>query len=83
MRALTRGDSDTETLYAVRDLEKAALILKLALSRLGTLIDELPEESTVKDLLLEKRLLIHNMIDSLIRSKIKIGGRVAVPFTGV
>lgn len=83
MRALSRGDTDTETLYAVRDLEKAALILKLALSRLGTLIDELPDESPVKDLLLEKRLLIHNMIDSLIKSKIKIGGRVAVPFTGV
>jgi len=59
------------------------LILKLALSRLGSLIDELPEDSPVKDILLEKRLLIHNMIDSLIKSKIRIGGRVAVPISGV
>jgi ParB family chromosome partitioning protein len=82
MRALSSIGSDSETIFAVRDLEKAALILKLALSRLGTLIDELPEDSPVKDLLLEKRLLIHNMIDSLIKSKIKIGGRVSMALSG-
>jgi ParB family chromosome partitioning protein len=65
-----------ETADAVKDLEKATLILKLALSRLGTLIDEMPDESPVKDLLLEKRLAVHNMIDSLIKAKIKISGRL-------
>ncbi|MGI0081205.1 MAG: ParB/RepB/Spo0J family partition protein [Nitrososphaerales archaeon] len=82
MRTLSSLDSDSETVSAIRDLEKAALILRLSLSRLGTLIDELPEESPVKDLLLEKRLIIHNMIDSLIRTKIKIGGRVTSPLSG-
>ncbi len=59
----------------VRDLDKGILILKLALSRLGSLIDEIPQDSDVKDLILEKRLLIHGMIDSLIKAKIRIAGR--------
>lgn len=80
MKAIIQDNS--ETADAVRDLEKAALILKLALSRLGSLIDELPEDSPIKDLLLEKRLMIHNMIDSLIKSKIKIGGRMPLPASG-
>ena len=76
MRSLLKSSADIELGSDVRDLDKAILILKLALSRLGSLIDELPEESRVKDLLLEKRLSIHGMIDSLIKVKIKIGGRV-------
>ncbi|MCL5067607.1 MAG: hypothetical protein M1368_04560 [Thaumarchaeota archaeon] len=83
MRSFSIVDGDSETSQATRDLEKATLILKLALSRLGSLIDELPKDSPVKDILLEKRLLIHNMIDSLIKSKIRIGGRVTVPISGV
>ena len=58
---------------SLRAMEKAILVLKLALSRMGSLIDEMPEDSDVKDMLLEKRLVIHNMIDSLIKSKIKLG----------
>src|SRR5579875_22349 len=61
---------------SLRAIEKAILVLKLALSRMGSLIDEMPEDSEVKDMLLEKRLVIHNMIDSLIKSKIKLGYRV-------
>ena len=76
MRGLLKSSEDIELGSDVRDLDKAILILKLALSRLGSLIDELPEESRVKDLLLEKRLSIHGMVDSLIKVKIKIGGRV-------
>ncbi|MCL5067575.1 MAG: ParB/RepB/Spo0J family partition protein, partial [Thaumarchaeota archaeon] len=76
MRNLLKSSADLELGSDVRDLDKAILILKLALSRLGSLIDELPEESRVKDLLLEKRLSIHGMIDSLIKVKIKIGGRM-------
>ncbi|MDG7000522.1 MAG: ParB/RepB/Spo0J family partition protein [Nitrososphaerota archaeon] len=76
MRNLLKSSEALEFGSDVRDLDKAILILKLALSRLGSLIDELPEESPVKDLLLEKRLSIHGMIDSLIKVKIKIGGRM-------
>jgi ParB family chromosome partitioning protein len=70
-----RGLQLTDDSFANNDLkyiEKTVLILRLALSRLGTLIDEVPEDSQVKELLLEKRLLIHNAIDSLIKSRIKI-----------
>ena len=80
---LLRAGQETPADSAVKDLDKAILILKLALSRLGTLIDEMPEDNPVKDLLLEKRLSIHNMIDSLIKSKIKIGGRVTLPMSGL
>ncbi|MCL4518821.1 MAG: ParB/RepB/Spo0J family partition protein [Thaumarchaeota archaeon] len=76
MRSLLKSSEEVELGSDVRDLDKAILILKLALSRLGSLIDELPEESRVKDMLLEKRLSIHEMIDSLIKVKIRIGGRV-------
>ena len=62
---------------SVRSIEKTILVLKLALSRLAMIIDEMPEDSDVKDMLLEKRLVIHNMIDSLIKSKIGLGGLVA------
>lgn len=81
---IRQGSVDTRTaseLAAVLDLEKASLILKLALSRLGTLIDGISEDSPVKDMLLEKRLMIHDMIDSLIKSKIKIGGKVQAPIS--
>jgi ParB family chromosome partitioning protein len=66
--------ADNGNYDAVKDIEKASLILRLALSRLGSLIDEMPEENLAKDLLLEKRLAIHNMLDSLIKAKIKIAG---------
>ncbi len=81
IRQSPRDHLESQDISAVSELEKASLILRLALSRLGTLIDEISEESPVKELLLEKRLIIHDMIDSLIKSKIKIRSRTQAPFT--
>ncbi|HKW05016.1 MAG TPA: ParB/RepB/Spo0J family partition protein [Nitrososphaerales archaeon] len=50
-------------------LSKGITGLRIALVRLGLLIDDLPENSDVRELLLEKRLELHGILDSLIRSK--------------
>ena len=78
---LIRRSTGTGVGASIRDLDKGMLILKLALSRLGSLIDEIPEDSEVKDLLLEKLFLIEGMIDSLIKAKIRIAGRTPYQIT--
>lgn len=62
------GESELRT-HDAKSIEKAILVLKLALSRLELLIDDLPRTSQVRDLLMEKRLIIHEMIGTLIASK--------------
>jgi hypothetical protein len=52
-------------------LDSAALILRLALIRLSNLVDGLPQESNVRELLLVEKFQIHNMIDSLIKMRSK------------
>jgi ParB family chromosome partitioning protein len=79
IRGLGKNDLFPGEENAIRDLDKAGLILRLALSRFGLLIDEIPDDSPIKDVLLEQRLTIHNMIDALIKSKIKIGGNGRIP----
>lgn len=64
-------------------LDNGVLILKLALLRLSTLVGSLPKESDVWEILVEKRFLIHGMIDSLIKAKVKMNRRLAVAVSGV
>jgi hypothetical protein len=59
------------------ELENGVNILRLALARLTTLVDSLPQDSDVRGMLTEKRFEIHEMIDSLIKSKVKISRRPA------
>ena len=66
----------------LEQLDNGVLILKLALARLSTLVDNLPEESDVWEMLAEKRFLIHAMIDSLIKSKVKMNRRLAMTIMG-
>ncbi len=63
----------------LEQLDNGVLILKLALARLSTLVDNLPEESDVWEMLAEKRFLIHGMIDSLIKAKVKLNRRLSMP----
>lgn len=56
----------------VRQLDNAVLIMKLALSRLSTLIDRLPQDSDVREMLTERWHMLHGMVDSLIKAKIKM-----------
>ncbi len=62
-----------------RQLDNAVLIMKLALSRLSTLIDKLPQDSDVKDMLTERWHMLHDMVDSLIKAKVKMGRIPARP----
>jgi ParB family chromosome partitioning protein len=64
---------------AVRDLEKSILVLKLALLRIDGLIGGMPEKDHVKNVLLQKRVQVHDIIDSLIREKIRVSGMETYP----
>ncbi len=74
VRAQENGDQDADALR-LRVIEKSILTLKLTLSRLGSLVEEISDKSEARDLLLEEKMTIHNMIDSLIKSKVDLGGR--------
>ncbi|HZW56022.1 MAG TPA: ParB/RepB/Spo0J family partition protein [Nitrososphaerales archaeon] len=54
-----------------RELQKAILVYKLTMSRLASLISTLPEDSEVREVLVEHRVLVHNMANSLIHLKVK------------
>ncbi len=71
-------DADQKNL---EELENGVNILRLALARLSTLVDNVPEDSDIWETLAEKRFLIHEMIDSLIKTKVKMTRRlgIAVP----
>jgi ParB family transcriptional regulator, chromosome partitioning protein len=62
----------------MEQLDNGVLILKLALARLSTLVDNVYEESDVWEMLAEKRFLIHGMIDSLIKAKVKMNRRLGL-----
>ena len=64
---------------AVRDLEKSILVLKLALLRLDALIGGVSPKNPVKNILLEKRIQVHDIIDSLIREKIRVASSENYP----
>jgi len=64
-------------------LDNGVLILKLALARLSTLVDNVSEESDVWEMLAEKRFLIHEMIDSLIKTKVKLNRRLGTTVSDV
>jgi ParB/RepB/Spo0J family partition protein len=67
----------------IEQLDNGVLILKLALARLSTLVDNTSEESEVWEMLAEKRFLIHGMIDSLIKAKVKMNRRLEMTVSGV
>ena len=71
-------DADQQNL---EELDNGVNILRLALARLSTLVDSVPKDSDIWETLAEKRFLIHEMIDSLIKTKVKLTRRlgVAVP----
>ena len=60
------------------ELDDGVNILRLALARLTTLVDSLPQDSDVWEMLAEKRYLIHEMIDSLIKTKVKMARRLGI-----
>jgi ParB/RepB/Spo0J family partition protein len=65
------GD-DHRNLTESEQLENATLILNLALIRMSNLLDGLPHESGVKEILTEERSRIHDMIDLLVKLKAKM-----------
>ncbi len=69
---LARKDTGQTNL---EELDNGVNILRLALARLSTLVDTVPEDSDVWEMLAEKRFLIHEMIDSLIKAKVKMARR--------
>ena len=60
------------------EIDNGVNILRLALARLSTLVDSLPEDSDVWEMLAEKRFLVHEMIDSLIKTKVKMARRLGM-----
>jgi len=48
------------------------MIVKLAMIRLGLLVDQLPEGCQAKEIILEKRFAIHTVLDSLIRARMEL-----------
>lgn len=67
----------------IRQLENGVLILKLALARLSTLVDNMPRENQVRSMLAEKRFLIHEMIDSLIKVKVKMNRELGMTVSSI
>jgi len=67
----------------IEQLDNAVLILKLALARLSTLLDNLPEESDIRGMLAEKRFVIHGMIDQLIKEKVRVIRSIGMAVAGV
>jgi len=55
-----------------KEVVKAHMIVKLAMLRLGLLIDQLPEGCQAKEIILEKRFAIHTVLDSLIRARMEL-----------
>ncbi len=67
----------------IEQIDNAVLILKLALARLSTLVDTVSEDSDSWEVIAEKRFLIHEMIDSLIKSKVKMSRRLGLTVSGI
>lgn len=67
----------------IEQIDNAVLILKLAQARLSTLVDSVSEDSDVWEMIAEKRFLIHEMIDSLIKSKVKMSRRLGLTLSGI
>lgn len=65
-------DQTARAISKRRDLQKAILVYKLTLSRMASLIDALPEDSDLREVLIEHRALVHNMANSLIHLKVKV-----------
>lgn len=78
---ISTGRKDSSSREVVQ-LDNGILILKLALARISTLVDNLSEESDVWEMLAEKRFQIHGMIDSLIKAKVKINRRLEMSVSG-
>ena len=55
-----------------KEVAKAHMIVKLAMIRLGLLVDQLPEGCQAKEIILEKRFAIHTVLDSLIRARMEL-----------
>ena len=55
-----------------RVLLKAITAVRVALVKLGSLIDEQPTEIQTREILAQKRLELHDVLDSLIKSKLKL-----------
>ena len=54
---------------SIQDLEKAILILKLAFSRYNAIIDSVPQDSDVRNLLFGKRAKVRRIIEALQKAK--------------
>ncbi len=67
----------------IEQIDNAVLILKLALARLSTLVDTVSQDSDAWEMIAEKRFLIHEMIDSLIKSKVKMSRRLGMTVSGI
>lgn len=67
-------DREAFTLHNARIscLDNSILTLKIAIARLAQMIDDFPYDDEIKDILFEKRLVVHDVIDSLIKYKMKI-----------
>lgn len=52
-----------------RSLNKAILILRVAMGRIGELVDEYEDNWFVHERLMEEKNVIHNQIDSLLKKK--------------
>ncbi len=63
---------DRRNLSESEQVGSATLILKLAMIRLSNLVDGIPQESDVKEVLVEERLHLHAMIDALIKLRMKM-----------
>jgi ParB family chromosome partitioning protein len=63
--------AELEVSHAARALTKAVTVLRLALDRLASIIDEDSESWIVKELLLRTRQNIHKEIDVLLRERAK------------
>ncbi len=71
-----RVESETKSRRYFRLLNKSILALRVCIVRLDSIIEEISTSEdfdNLKDLLIKRRLLIHNQIDDLIRLKRKNG----------
>lgn len=69
---------DRRNLSESEQVDTAALILKLAMIRLSNLVDGTPEISSVRDILVDERARLHDMIDLLIKLRLKLA-RGSIP----
>ena len=63
----------------LEQLDGAVNILRLALARLSTLVESVPQDNDAWEILAEKRSQVHEMINSLVRAKIKMHRRLSGP----